>query len=578
MAGTIHLANKPAQRGQHYFGMDVAADGFLDALLRYATQEKLFCCAQDAAQFVDFKETASRWGVEPSRCVFIPLDSPERIADAGCLVLRDPNIAPFAQQRHSADARSFSLCGLSHSLSTAPVIAAITACNLEPTQPWDAIVCTSISARRTIEAVWQGWHDHHEAQLADHARENGLSPAESRRNGQLCPVDLPVIPLGINTEDFVIREEQAERLRLRSQLGIPEAAVFILAHGRHSYFSKAHPLPLFQAVEQIAEREKHPIHLALYGYFPTERIGEEFRSLAHDLCRKATIHFVENTNPDFSGGLWAAADIFVSLADNIQETFGLTPVEAMASGLPVIASDWNGYRETIRHETDGFLIPTTAPNSGMGEDLAYRYSADIDTYGHFIGGAAQTTAVDQGALTGALTTLVGDAGLRRRMGEAGKRHAQAQFDWRAIIPQHEALWRDLDQRRAAEHEADRETTPGPAHPYWPDPFTIFASHPTRRLTIDDRLESSVSSYDEVTALLRHRMNMFTPDILIAPEQLPTLIHAIMTQPGISIGTLAQVSSNGDEAQLQRSVGWLLKLGVIRLSDTEGAAGLKRTER
>ena len=164
------------------------------------------------------------------------------------------------------------------------------------------------------------------------------------------------------------------------------------------------------------------------------------------------------------------------------------------------------------------------------------------------------------------------------MGEAGKQHAQAQFDWRAIIPQHEALWRDLDQRHAAEHEADRETTPGPAHPYWPNPFTIFASHPTRRLTIDDRLESSVSSYDEVTALLRHRMKMFTPDILIAPEQLPNLIHAIMTQPGISIGTLAEVSSNGDEAQLQRSVGWLLKLGVIRLSDTEGAAGLEKSER
>ena len=31
--------------------------------------------------------------------------------------------------------------------------------------------------------------------------------------------------------------------------------------------------------------------------------------------------------------------MFVSLSDNIQETFGLTPIEGMASGLPLIVSD-----------------------------------------------------------------------------------------------------------------------------------------------------------------------------------------------------------------------------------------------
>ena len=41
----------------------------------------------------------------------------------------------------------------------------------------------------------------------------------------------------------------------------------------------------------------------------------------------------------------AIPDIFVSLSDNIQETFGLTPLEGMASGLPVVATDWNGYRD-----------------------------------------------------------------------------------------------------------------------------------------------------------------------------------------------------------------------------------------
>ena len=46
----------------------------------------------------------------------------------------------------------------------------------------------------------------------------------------------------------------------------------------------------------------------------------------------------------------------MSLSDNIQETFGLTPLEAMASGIPVIVSDWDGYRSTVRDNKDGFRI------------------------------------------------------------------------------------------------------------------------------------------------------------------------------------------------------------------------------
>jgi hypothetical protein len=92
------------------------------------------------------------------------------------------------------------------------------------------------------------------------------------------------------------------------------------------------------------------------------------------LCTEATAHFVDNSNQGFTDGLWAAADIFISLADNFRETFGLVPVEAMA----------------------------------------YRYIADIDTYGHFIGGAAQTTAVDDDDLTSALANLAANADLRRQ--------------------------------------------------------------------------------------------------------------------------------------------------------------------
>ena len=52
----------------------------------------------------------------------------------------------------------------------------------------------------------------------------------------------------------------------------------------------------------------------------------------------------------------AAADIAVFLVDNPQETFGLAVVEAMAAGLPLVVSDWNGYRDLVRDGMDGFRL------------------------------------------------------------------------------------------------------------------------------------------------------------------------------------------------------------------------------
>ena len=55
----------------------------------------------------------------------------------------------------------------------------------------------------------------------------------------------------------------------------------------------------------------------------------------------------------------SSADLALSLVDNTQETFGLAIAEAMAAGLPVIASNWNGYRDLVRHGVDGYLVPSS---------------------------------------------------------------------------------------------------------------------------------------------------------------------------------------------------------------------------
>jgi len=100
----------------------------------------------------------------------------------------------------------------------------------------------------------------------------------------------------------------------------------------------------------------------------------------------------------------AAADVFASPATG-QESFGITLVEAMAAGLPVVASDIAGYREVLTHEVEGLLVP---PN-------------------------------DPGALASALRRVLTDEGLASRLAAAGRRRAET-FSWEAIVPRLEAIY------------------------------------------------------------------------------------------------------------------------------------------
>src|SRR3546814_14623582 len=87
----------------------------------------------------------------------------------------------------------------------------------------------------------------------------------------------------------------------------------------------------------------------------------------------------------------------------------------MASGVPALVSDWDGYRDTVRDGEEGFLVPTLAPPPGAGAALADRFATGVDEYGRYLAAASQATAVDPEAAAIALERLVGDAGLRRRM-------------------------------------------------------------------------------------------------------------------------------------------------------------------
>ena len=103
-------------------------------------------------------------------------------------------------------------------------------------------------------------------------------------------------------------------------------------------------------------------------------------------------------------GYHAACDVFVSPALG-QESFGIVLVEAMASGVPVVASDIPGYREVVRDGVEGLLV---RPNDPL-------------------------------ALADAISRVLTDRDLATALAEAGRARAEA-FSWDVVAPQLEAVY------------------------------------------------------------------------------------------------------------------------------------------
>jgi glycosyltransferase involved in cell wall biosynthesis len=214
----------------------------------------------------------------------------------------------------------------------------------------------------------------------------------------------------------------------------------------------------------VRPRARESASIVLAGWFRNPASESDFRAAAAAFAPSLRLILLDGRLPQVRRNVWHAADIFVSPVDNIQESFGLTPVEAMAAELPVVAGDWDGYRDTVRDGVEGFLAPSLTPPPGSAADLAASYSSRGIDHDHYAGFTSQAVALDVEALARALVRLADDPGLRRAMGRAGRRRARKEFDWGRIIPRYQALWVELAERRRSAAASGHLATVHPAPP------------------------------------------------------------------------------------------------------------------
>jgi phosphatidylinositol alpha-mannosyltransferase len=210
---------------------------------------------------------------------------------------------------------------------------------------------------------------------------------------QYFPGRYEIVPNGIDCTRFRPDIPPFEHLR--------DGYLNILYVGR---MDKRKGLPfLLRALPAAGMRINRPLRLILVGEGKLRRM-----LMPRPLGRHGVeIMAVGRVSPVELPRYYASADIFCSPATG-QESFGIVLLEAMATGIPVIASDIPGYRSVVTDGQDGLLVQPRDPE----------------------------------ALARTLCMLAGNDTLRAALGARGRKKALT-FNWPTITEQLERIYTDM---------------------------------------------------------------------------------------------------------------------------------------
>lgn len=532
--------------GPALLGRLSAGESFLRGFLRHADVDRYYFWNVAGRPLPDLEALIQR--IEPPRrpITWLPQTNRSALGQVGVLNSPMPSLTAEAWLRRPFGPRRYAICGVTHTTATDRVMQALADMLVAPTEGYDALICTSTAVRHSVETQLGMMRDYLE-------RERG-----PRKRGEPMRV---TIPLGVNTEDFATSEDQRKAWRARLQ--IPEDAVVALFMGRFNVRAKMNPALMAIALERAAKRTGRPICWVNAGWAGSEKEEQAYHLETRALCPSVHYRSVDGRPPDVRFSIWSVADFFISFSDNIQETYGLTPVEAMAAGLPCVVTDWDGYKDTVRHGVDGFRVPTLAPPPGEGADLAYWFANQWMNYDNYVGATGQFTAIDYAEAETAISALVTQPDLRRQMGESARIRAREVFDWAAVIPQYQALWAEQNARRlmAAPEPASRD------NPYRPDPFTLFQSYPTRHLSPRTRVTLAPGmTWDTAGPILAGPLAAYSNLHRPNHEEIQRVIALLTERGGAMVAELAQVAPADRQAYVARGLLWLARYGIVVLSE------------
>jgi glycosyltransferase involved in cell wall biosynthesis len=468
----------------------------------------------------------------------------EAFIQAGTLHLPDPGLAKWECLRSGLKSNSFSFTGVIHTLSSQSVFDSLAALSSSPLHRWDALVCTSSAGRKVVETAIAHQHE---------ALERRFGTNLQKPSGP----SLPLIPLAVaDSLPFSSLNRSQLRSKARQELGIPNHKYIVLFVGRLSFHSKAHPLILYRAIARL-HKQIPDIYLLECGHIFNQSVLDAYRDLQSmfpQIERMCLGGLVPATDNQKALAL-AAADVFVSPADNLQETFGLSVIEAMAASLPVVVSDWDGYRDLVVDGETGALIPTLMANGSHNyiDSTDRLYRLGLINYDTFVGIRSLDVIVDEDAFVSSLYELYLQPERRELWGSNARNRWQKLFSWPVVSEQYRSLWEELAELRSNSSDLNPE-------PSFSGPSAKLFAHYSSKHFLNDCVYSRKSHGSPVAVLKRTTQQAFLSSIC-GPGYEPLLAHF---EQNNSIN-IHQLEAMGVEPDKCRSVlAALVKFGVASI--------------
>lgn len=524
-------------------GRRVAGNSFLQGFLRHAAVEEFVFLAKFPSELDLVRELHTQLRPDlPLRAV--GLQRPAAMDPLTTLFYPSPNFDSECWRRGPYGQAAWSICGITHTTSTTAVMKGIFDLRMAPVAAWDAVICTSKAVQASVL---------HQMDLIDRHILAHLGAGPSVR-----PL-FPVIPLGITCADFAPDAQAGAALRER--IGAKPGDVVFTTIARLTPHEKFDPLPIYLALQAVqSQLTRQRLFVVFCGQFRDDHGRAVFTEGALRLMPDVGFHVLDGADPLERQAVLSGADVFLFLIDNIQETFGLAPIEAMAAGLPLLVSDWDGMKDTVTPDC-GFRITTRSLSADHLVPEALRYQGGIDTYVQYCDANSALVELDQPELRARLLQLVQDPELRRKMGRAGQARAQSLYDWRVIIPQMQELWDEQDSlRRAGQSRALRY--PADGLPVAPSPTALFAAYPTlqTRFSTDRFTKADTATPERLSEVLGLRNYLALKRMFADPGQIAAVLAAV-GDGHQTAEAIAQVLPLA-RPTVDRILIWLLKYALI----------------